>query len=215
MTTLYGPAWGPASKAKPKQLVVICHGVGADGHDLISLAPALGRVLPEALFIAPHGPEPYDHAPAGRQWFSLGNFDLALMNAGVRRASAILDGFIDAQLAAHGVTHYALAGFSQGAMTALFNGPRRAAAPRGIIALSGALLDPGALAAEMKNHAPVFLGHGEQDSVVPAERSRQAAAVLRAVGVTVEMVVSPRLGHGIDDVILAAASSFFRNIFTS
>jgi phospholipase/carboxylesterase len=67
----------------------------------------------------------------------------------------------------------------------------------------------------MKNHAPVCLGHGEQDSVVPAERSRQAAAVLRAVGVTVEMVVSPRLGHGIDDVILAAASSFFRNIFTS
>jgi hypothetical protein len=33
--------------------------------------------------------------------------------------------------------------------------------------------------------------------------------------VTVEMVVSPRLGHGIDDVILAAASSFLRNIFTS
>ena len=36
---LDGPRWGPASKATPKQLVVLCHGLGADGHDLIDLAP--------------------------------------------------------------------------------------------------------------------------------------------------------------------------------
>ena len=40
MAELDGPRWGPASKATPKQLVVLCHGVGADGHDLIDLAPS-------------------------------------------------------------------------------------------------------------------------------------------------------------------------------
>ena len=38
---------------------------------------------------------------------------------------------------------YALMGFSQGAMTALFTGLRRAAAPRAILAFSGALIAPG------------------------------------------------------------------------
>ena len=41
MAGLDGPRWGPASKAAPKQLVVLCHGLGADGHDLIDLAPDL------------------------------------------------------------------------------------------------------------------------------------------------------------------------------
>jgi len=43
-------------------------------------------------------------------------------------------------------TAYALMGFSQGAMTALFTGLRRTAAPRAILAYSGALLAPEALA---------------------------------------------------------------------
>jgi phospholipase/carboxylesterase len=209
---LYGPAWGPAAGANPKQLVVLCHGVGADGNDLIDLAPVLAGILPHALFIAPHGPEPYDGGPTGRQWFSLGNRDLIRMTAGVRHASIALNGFIDGQLAAHRIADYVLAGFSQGAMTALFTGLRRAAAPRGIIALSGALLDPGSLAAEIRNRAPVLLGHGELDGVVPASASRQTEAVLRANNVPVETVFSPNLGHGIDETILGAAVGFLKSL---
>ena len=41
MPTLEAIHWGPASKAKPKQLVVLCHGLGADAYDLIDLAPAI------------------------------------------------------------------------------------------------------------------------------------------------------------------------------
>jgi len=40
MPTLDAIHWGPASKAKPKQLVVLCHGLGADAFDLIDLAPS-------------------------------------------------------------------------------------------------------------------------------------------------------------------------------
>ncbi len=46
MPTLDAIHWGPASKAKPKQLVVLCHGLGADAFDLIDLAPSLGACLP-------------------------------------------------------------------------------------------------------------------------------------------------------------------------
>ena len=105
-----------------------------------------------------------------------------VMEAGVRRAAGFLDAFIDAELARLGLPAeaYALMGFSQGAMTVLFTGLRRAAAPRAILAFSGALIAPETLAAELANRAPVLIVHGEADDVVPVHRSRDAEAALRA-----------------------------------
>ncbi|MEJ0018611.1 MAG: prolyl oligopeptidase family serine peptidase [Acetobacteraceae bacterium] len=204
MPELDGPRWGPASKASPKQLVILCHGLGADGHDLIDLAPTWSHALPDALFVSVDAPFPHDSG-FGRQWWSVADRTPAVMEAGARRAAGFLDAFIDAELARLGLPAdaYALMGFSQGAMTVLFTGPRRRAAPRAILAFSGALIAPDRLAAELANHAPVLLVHGEADDVVPAQRSRDAEAALRAAGVPVEAVYVPRLGHGIDDTGLA------------
>ena len=47
---LSGPEFGPASGLKPKQLVILCHGLGADGNDLIGLAPYYAQVLPDAKY---------------------------------------------------------------------------------------------------------------------------------------------------------------------
>jgi len=209
------PSWGPASKAKPRQLIILCHGVGADGHDLIDLAPYWGHAVPDAVFVAPHGPEPFDMAPVGRQWFPIGDLDLGKFGARVRKAAAVLDKFIDAQLLKYDLppTAYALMGFSQGAMTALFTGLRRPNAPRAVLAFSGGLIDPQSLAAEAKNHAPVLLGHGEADQVVPVFRSRDAETALRAAGIPVETVFSPKLEHGIDDMLLTAGALFLQKAF--
>jgi phospholipase/carboxylesterase len=195
--------------------VILCHGVGADGHDLIDLAPYWGRALPDAVFVAPHGPEPFDMAPMGRQWFPIGDLNLASFGPGVRRAAAWLDRVIDEQLAKYDLapTAYALMGFSQGAMTALFTGLRRQAAPRAILAFSGGLIEPDKLATELQNRAPVLLGHGEADPIVPASRSRDAAAALKAAGVPVETVFSAKLEHGIDDVLLTAGALFLQKAF--
>jgi phospholipase/carboxylesterase len=209
------PSWGPADKGAPRQLVILCHGVGADGHDLIDLAPYWGQALPHAVFVAPSAPEPFDMAPAGRQWFSIGDLDPAKLSIGVRRAANWLDSFIDRQLEKYGLppTAYALMGFSQGAMTALFTGLRRAQPPRAILAFSGALIAPNPLPAELKNRMPVLLGHGEKDGVVPAFRSRDAAATLEQAGVPLETVFSPNLQHGIDDILLTAGALFLQKAF--
>jgi phospholipase/carboxylesterase len=204
MEQLDGPRWGPASKAAPKRLVVLCHGVGADGHDLIDLAPTWSHAVPDALFVSVDAPFPHESG-FGRQWWSVADRTPSVMEAGVRRAASFLNAFIDADLARLGLPPdaYALMGFSQGAMTVLFTGLRRAVAPRAILAFSGALIGPDSLAAELANCAPVLLVHGEADDVVPAQRSRDAERVLRAAGVPVEAAYVPRLGHGIDDTGLA------------
>ena len=205
MAELDGPRWGPASGAAPKQLVVLCHGLGADGYDLIDLAPTWARALPDAAFVAPDAPDPCDLGPTGRQWWSVADRSPPVVEAGVRRAATFLNPFLDAELArlALAADAYALMGFSQGAMTALFTGLRRAAAPRAILAFSGALIAPESLAAELTHRPPVLLVHGEADDVVPVDRSHAAEAALRAAGVPVEATYVPRLGHGIDDTGLA------------
>ncbi|MEJ1974726.1 MAG: prolyl oligopeptidase family serine peptidase [Acetobacteraceae bacterium] len=216
MATLETVRWGPAAGGSAQQLVVLCHGVGADGHDLIDLAPHWAEALPHAAFAAPDGPEPYDGAPMGRQWFSLADRSPARMEAGVSFARPALDIFLDAELARLRLPPdaYALMGFSQGAMVALYTGLRRPTGPKAILAYSGALIAPGRLATERTNAAPVLLVHGEADPVVSPELSRQAETALRAEGVPVETVFSPKLGHGIDPAGLSAGALFLQRAFS-
>jgi len=208
---LSGPERKPASGGPARQLIVLCHGVGADGNDLIGLADYWGQALPDAHFASPSAPEPYDMAPAdfgGKQWFSIGNLDPDTLAGGVRQARIALDAFIDAKLMTLGLPpqNYALMGFSQGAMTVLFTGLRRKMPPRAILAYSGALIDPGSLKAEITGKPPVLLVHGEDDAVVPSFRSRDADIALKAADVPVEALFVPRLGHGIEQSGLDAGT---------
>ena len=211
MVELQADRWGPAAGGAARRLIVLCHGVGAGGHDLIDLAPHWGRDFPDAAFAAPDAPEPYDSGPTGRQWWAIGDRNPARMANGAARAQPLLDAFIDSELArlALPADAYAMMGFSQGAMMVLYAGLRRATPPRAILAYSGALIAPEQLAAR-RNSAPVLLVHGEADQVVPAYRSRDAAAALRAAGVPVQAIFTPGLGHGIDPAGLQAGTAALR-----
>ena len=169
MPTLSGPQWGPAAGGPPASLIVLLHGVGADGHDLIELAPLLAPLLPQTLFIAPDAPEPCDLAPFGRQWFSLADRRPEALLAGVARAAPVLDAYLDGLLAQYGLTadRLALLGFSQGTMLALHAAPRRPAPLAAVLGYSGALIDDGRLAAEHRSAPPVLLIHGDADEVIP------------------------------------------------
>jgi phospholipase/carboxylesterase len=222
MANLTGPRFGPATPGPPRQLVVICHGVGANGQDLIALAPVLAAALPHAVFAAPDGPEAYDMGQPGdpvewRQWFSLRDWRPHVLAAGVRAARGALDRYLDETLAELDIppTQYALVGFSQGAMMALFTGLRRPTAPRAILAYSGMLLAPDELKGEMANRARVLLVHGTEDEVVPPEASSIAADVLRAADVPVELIVRGGLGHSIDPEGLAAGARVLREVFSA
>ena len=67
---LDGPRLGPGV-GEAQALVILLHGLGADGNDLIGLAPHFAAAAPGAAFVSPHAPFPCDMAPFGRQWFSL------------------------------------------------------------------------------------------------------------------------------------------------
>lgn len=217
MQRLDGPRIAPASGGAAKQLVVLLHGVGADGADLAPLAESWAETLPDAAFIAPDAPFPCDMAPYGRQWFSLQDRDPQVMARGLAATAPTVEAFLRDELAALdlGPDALALMGFSQGAMTALHVGLRGAVPPAAILAFSGALLSPETLAAAITARPPVLLVHGEADGVVPAWTSRVAENALRAAGVAVEAIFVPGLAHGIEETGLAAGARLLGRVFAT
>ncbi|WP_135469879.1 alpha/beta hydrolase [Crenalkalicoccus roseus] len=215
MPRLEGPRFGPVAGGAPRQLVVLLHGVGADGADLIGLAPRWAETLPHAAFLAPDAPMPCDMAGFGRQWFSLADRDPERLAQGVRGVAPVVEALLRAELGRLGLPASALAlmGFSQGAMTALHVGLRGGVSPAVILAYSGALLAPQRLAAEIRARPPVLLVHGEADEVVPAWAGRFAESALREAGVPVESLFLPGLGHGVDEAGLAAGARMLRRAF--
>jgi phospholipase/carboxylesterase len=207
---LDGPRRKPASGGRATSLIVLLHGLGADGDDLIELAGPFGQMLPDAAFVAPNAPERCDMAAFGHQWFSVQDRTPANAAAGADRAAPPLLGFIEAELAARGldVSRLALVGFSQGSMMALHVGLRMDPAPAAIVGFSGMLVAPERLAAERRGKPPVLLVHGTADEVVPFTMMGLAAAALHKAGVEPETLACPGLGHGIDEPGMIAAATF-------
>ncbi len=212
LPSLDGPRQGPASGGAPDALVVLVHGYGANGQDLIGLAPHLASAAPGAAFVSPDAPHPLPGAPGGRQWFPINRLDPAEMEAGVRAAAPILDAFIDAELARLqvGPERLILAGFSQGSMLSMHVAPRRNPAPAALIGWSGALCGADALKAEVVSRPPTLLVHGDQDQVVPPGMLLEAAQGLAAAGLPVQWKMCPGVGHGIDPNGLALAQDHIR-----
>jgi phospholipase/carboxylesterase len=211
---LSGPSRPPASGGKPGRLVVLLHGLGADGDDLIGLAPYWAPLLPEAEFLSPNAPFGCDMAPHGYQWFSSLDRGPAAVLAGVRAAAAILDPFLDTALAERGLStgDLALVGFSQGAMMSLFVGLRRACPIAGILGYSGRLLAPELLKNELRSRPPILLVHGTADPLVRYESLADADAALTAAGVPVETLTCPGTGHAIDEAGLRRGGAFLKEV---
>lgn len=205
----------PASGGPARQLVILLHGVGADGADLFGLVPYLAPMLPDAVFIAPDAPFAYDMAPFGRQWFSLQDRSGPALAAGIQATAPLLDVFIDAKLAQYGLDDSALAliGFSQGTMMSLHIAPRRAQPCAALIGFSGAVVAAETLATEIRSRPRVLLIHGDADPVVNPACLPAAEQALAAVGIPVLTELRPDLEHSIDGPGLALATAFLRQSF--
>jgi phospholipase/carboxylesterase len=208
--TLSGPSHPPHSGGKPKRLVILLHGLGADGNDLIGLAPYWAPALPDAEFLSPNAPFPCDMAPYGYQWLSARDPSPEARLSGARAAGTILDAFITDELAKRDLSESdcALVGFSQGTMMSLFVGPRREKQLAGIVGFSGRLIAPELLGEEIRSRPPVLLVHGTDDPMVPYSSMAEADTALKAAGVSVETLTCPGIGHSIDGDGLQAGGRF-------
>jgi phospholipase/carboxylesterase len=104
----------------------------------------------------------------------------------------------------------AIVGFSQGAMMSLHVAPRRAKPMAAVVAISGRLIAPEMLGAEVVSRPPVLVMHGDQDAVVPFEEMAAAADALVGAGFDTYGHVMKGMGHGISQDGLGQMLGFLK-----
>lgn len=204
-----GASLKPLSGAAPKQIVLLLHGFGSNGSDMISLAPTWQARLPDALFLAPHAPQRCSFG-AGYQWWGLSDLSPQAMAAGAAQAAPAIDEFIDRKLKQYelGDADLAIVGFSQGTMMALHVGLRRTPAVAAIVGYSGMLTGTAGLRPDQAAKPPVLLVHGAQDPVVPVAALHSAERDLTQLGFTVTTHIAAELDHSVDPLGLRMGCDF-------
>lgn len=207
--------FGPKAGGQSKNLVILLHGLGSNGQDLISLAPIMAQKLPYTVFVSPDAPFACDMVPPGYpdsyQWFSLQSRDPMDVHRGVKTAEPILKAFIAEQIEKYGLSasKTALVGFSQGTMMSLYTAPRFKEPLAGVLGYSGALVGrPGS------QKLPVHLIHGEADDVVNIDEYKRTKDTLEQEGYIVTGHTTPGLAHSIDEEGLKSGTKFLKDIFS-
>ncbi len=175
----------------PTRLVVLCHGFGAPGDDLVGLAQAMVDAEPAlaaCAFVFPHAPLTLSDDFESRAWWMISAQDFADFQGaaahaarlkamrqtppkGLAEARGKLRLFLDAVLTDFQLSfsQVLLGGFSQGAMLTTDVALRLEEPVAGLAILSGTMLtdDDWRNRALARADLQVFQSHGEQDPVLP------------------------------------------------
>jgi phospholipase/carboxylesterase len=196
----------------PAALVVLCHGFGAPGTDLVPLAEEIVPLLPEGdsfpAFLIPAAPMDLEDShgmPGARAWWLINMAKLAELSAvdnldalrneippGIDEARGALEDCIEACLSDKqwSATPLVLGGFSQGAMLSVDTAIRsHRISPVALIVWSGALICESSWKQAFETRPrnfQVFQSHGRQDMILPVSTGRSLLGFLRELALPIE-----------------------------
>jgi phospholipase/carboxylesterase len=201
---------GLDGKAEPDLVVVLCHGFGAPGDDLVPIGPEMARRRPElerrVRFVFPEAPLSlaglYPGMFASRAWWLLDPERLMAIASGAAERNldelraSVPEGLAEARdkllalVAELGVPagRVVLGGFSQGAMLATDVSLHLPEAPAALCIYSGTLINE----ADWRERAPARAGlkvlqtHGRQDPLLPHANAEHLRDLLSGAGLDVD-----------------------------
>jgi len=202
------------AESQPQLAVVLCHGFGAPGKDLVGLVQPLVELEPaladKVVFLFPAAPLDLSGRgiPGGRAWWMI---DLNRLiygpppdllerfrrecPLGLPEARGSLLQLVAAAGQHFGLTadRFVLGGFSQGSMLAIDVALRLPAAPAGLAILSGALINEAEWRplAEKLGPLSVLQSHGRQDSILPFPMGVALKEMLLEAGAEVDFIAFP------------------------
>jgi phospholipase/carboxylesterase len=213
-----------AGPADAKLTVILMHGFGAPGDDLVALAPYIKAPV---RFVFPEAPlELGGLYGDARAWWLL---DLAKLERelstgrtadrsgevpeGLAEARAHVTQLVEDVKAQFSLTEsqLVLGGFSQGAMMALDVALHLPTPPAAVVMMSGTLLAEPVWQPKMARLAgtPIFMSHGRADQLLPFSAAETLRERLTAAGASVDW--HPFMGgHEIPPQVIAALGAFLR-----
>lgn len=199
----------PQRHRAPRMLVVLNHGFGAPGDDLVDLGGWLAEssedIEEHCIFVFPAAPIDLGPMgmPGGRAWWPINMARLAEINQ-TRNFSELTnlqpDGLLEAsqqlteclrqlqQMFALDDSQTVLGGFSQGAMVSTDVTLRHGVCPRLLLLFSGTLIcrDEWKQLATQHPGCAVFQTHGTVDPILPFPPAKELSALLSEAGFATE-----------------------------
>ena len=219
-----------ARAGPPDLAVVLCHGFGAAGTDLVPLGRECFQAQPQLVgrvrFVFPQGPLPADpdhpDAPSRCWWpIDMERLQRAVVSGGdMASAQEIPPGLVDARKGLRAMldalllqtrlpmSKVILAGFSQGAMLVTDVTLRLDEAPAALGILSGApvCFDEWKRLAPKRAGLKVLQSHGTHDPLLRLSWGKHIQTLLVEAGLQVSFVEFPG-GHGIDGSVVDALAA--------
>ncbi|MCB9592951.1 MAG: dienelactone hydrolase family protein [Sandaracinaceae bacterium] len=190
-------------------LLVLLHGYGAPGRDLVPLGRELRARIPELRVALPAAPIDMGH---GRAWWPISLAERPSDRSrerpdGLPAARADLQAALDELSITPSRT--VVAGFSQGGMLATDFGLRADPPLAGIASLSGGPVDAETWIARAGSAPPIFLSHGRQDPLLTYAAADRLQARLSEGGAQVTWVPFDG-GHAIPPEVVDQLTAFLR-----
>lgn len=223
-----------AADSPPRLLVVLCHGFGAPGTDLVPIAGELARLIGPKVagirFLFPAAPLSLDDygLPGGRAWWPL---DMAKLQTAIEfgetrdlrsespellppareaLAAAVTAACDEAGLP---LSRCVLGGFSQGSMVATDVALHLPERPAALVIWSGTLLCEAAwrAAASRLSGLPVLISHGRYDQILPFANAECLRDMLAEAGCDVQFLPFNGM-HEIPQNVLRATADLLRGL---
>jgi phospholipase/carboxylesterase len=196
----------------PRFCVILCHGFGAPGTDLVALGPDLAAMCPEqagdVLFVFPQGPLDLARMglPGARAWWMIDveRFQRTVEHpekmarfrrevpVGMPESCQHLRGLMADVQRQTGIPvgRTLLGGFSQGAMVATDVALRLSERPAALCVFSGTLLaqEEWQSLAQKRGPLPVLQSHGYFDAILPFSGAEALRDLLKGAGLDVEFL---------------------------
>jgi phospholipase/carboxylesterase len=205
--------------------VVLLHGFGAPGTDLVSLGRVIGAP-PGTRFVFPEGPLALDPGFGGRAWWMIDVMALqssilrgelrdrsSMVPEGLSGARANVNAMLDDMERALSPSHLILGGFSQGAMLSCDVALRSERRLDALFLLSGTLLADGEWRPLMprRRGLPVLVTHGREDHLLPFAMAERLKDALSGAGLAVRWIPF-RGGHEIPGAAVDAMSEMLGDV---
>ena len=217
---------------KPRTIVVLCHGYGAPGTDLVPIGQMLlqkARLSDSVQFLFPEAPYSLEEQGLydGRAWWAIDmwRLQMAVATCTVRELRSKcppqlpgsrekLTGLIQQWSERSGVpiSRFVLGGFSQGAMLTTDVTLHLDENPAGLVLLSGTVQNEAVWKERASKHKMlrVFQSHGTDDPILPFMAAGWLRDLLNQGGADVEFVQFSG-GHEIPFEVLTRLGAFLRD----
>ena len=205
-------------KPKDKNInnaVILLHGYGGDGNDIVPVTINWKRFLPNTIFICPDGPETCSINPTGYQWFDLNSEDEEYITKKALEAEKVLKKFISEIKNEFDLlnSNICLSGFSQGCMMSINVGLSEKEKFAGILGFSGKIINKVDLDGRIFSKPSTLLIHGDQDEIVPPVNLLEAKDFFERNKIDIITKMIKGCGHNIPIEASSTGLIFLKKIF--